>query len=241
MLSAITLSRTMIFIYELIILHRHSVVVEIMGAEVSKSADVSSPGDSYSRKLFFYPDAEQGDRHSLSSQELETRLRELIDVEEVITLVALFKTPLAQSVDTPIHDLCDYLAVHAFLFFRTQNWCWSIEKNGQGVIMQRSKDLASVLLQCAAQSRNSPVTNVRWPHDNRPVKAGSRCSVAGLLELLNREEHLEKEFDPIVDNCKFFATNVFNSINCDGLFYSFIPQVSQFTFFKINEIKNDVD
>ena len=68
----------------------------------------------YKNKLFFFPDLDQWETHTISSQHLETRLEELIDIDQVITLVALYKSPMNDESDTSgtLH--------HFFVFFKTQ-------------------------------------------------------------------------------------------------------------------------
>jgi len=178
-----------------------------MGAEASSNA---SPGMGtktvvYKQRLLFFPDVEQSETHTISSQYLEERLEELIDMGDMINLVALYKSPM--------NNVNDSSVVHFFVFFKTQGWWWTIEKDHEGVMMQRSKDMTDVLLQRAGENRNSPVLNVRWD-DQKVVKANSRCSVRELIQVINSQDYLNLKYDTLKD--VGFAAHVFNSTKCDG-------------------------
>ena len=90
--------------------------IGVMGAEASSNA---SPGMGtktvvYKQRLLFFPDVEQSETHTISSQYLEERLEELIDMGDMINLVALYKSPM--------NNVNDSSVVHFFVFFKTQVW-----------------------------------------------------------------------------------------------------------------------
>jgi len=165
------------------------------------SNSTSGSGGGYTKKLYFDPEADSqyGDKFLISDEELRQKMETLIDVEEVIKCVFIYRHPLYS------YQLTDSLLFHAFVVFETETWWWSIEKNNQNVTIQRSKKLDSVLHNYQRIQRIGPVKVV--------MKARGRGSVRDLIDTLWRQNLLNKPYDVIEENCKYFTANVFNHTN----------------------------
>jgi len=165
------------------------------------SNSTSGSGGGYTKKLYFDPEADSqyGDKFLISDEELRQKMETLIDVEEVIKCVFIYRHPLYS------YQLTDSLLFHAFVVFETETWWWSIEKNNQNVTIQRSKKLDSVLHNYQRIQRIGPVKVV--------MKARGRGSVRDLIDTLWRKNLLIKSYDVMGESCKFFAVTVFNHTN----------------------------
>ena len=172
-----------------------------MGSSQSTSG---SGGGEYTKKLYFDPEAdrEEGQSYLISDEELRQRLEDLIDVEEVITCVYVYRNPLYY------YQLTDFLMYHAFVVFETETWWWSIEKNNENVTIQRSKKLSRVLHQYRRVQRIRPIKLV--------MKARGRGSVRDLIDILWRKDLLYKPYNVFDENCKHFAAIVFKHTNSEG-------------------------
>ena len=168
------------------------------------SSGSTATGGEYTKKLYFDPEVDRvgGQHYWISDQELRDRIENLVDASENIRQVYVYRTPLYNF------QLTDYLVFHAFLVFETVTWWWSIEKNNENVTIQRSKKLSSILYEYRRVRRVRPVRLV--------MKAAGRGSVRDLIEILWRMNHLNKGYDIIRENCKYFAANVFNHTNSQG-------------------------
>jgi len=100
---------------------------------MSASASAST-GGTWKGLVYFDPAADKpGDPEEITNDELREKLRSMIDPSEKIVSVSLVKTPLWETQWT------NALAYHVFVYFRTTNYLWSIEKNSQGITIQRSQ------------------------------------------------------------------------------------------------------
>lgn len=62
----------------------------------------------------------------------------MIEPDETIINISVYKTPLNENQWTNL-----YLH-HKYICFETEKWYWSIEKNDEGLTIQRSKELKDV-------------------------------------------------------------------------------------------------
>lgn len=171
---------------------------------MGSSNSTCSTGGEYTKKLYFDPEADriEGKSYLISDEQLRQQLEDLIDVEEIIRCVYVYRNPLYY------YQLTDFLMFHAFVVFETETWWWSIEKNNENVTIQRSKKLSSVLHQYRHVQRIRPVKLV--------MKAHGKGSVRDLIDILWQKNLLNKPYDVIKENCKYFAANVFNHTNGEG-------------------------
>ena len=90
------------------------------------------------------------------------------DVYEKILSVETYITPLTK------HQMTELILHHEFVVFQTENFYWSIEKVGEGLIFQRSVNKDDVQLK---RSRESRLKETSWevtlkPVSHRRVKLG---------------------------------------------------------------------
>lgn len=93
-----------------------------------------------------------------------------------------------------------------FVVFETASWWWSIAKDNQYVLMQRS-------------STKNDVINYSYGNLNRFIQrvkyASSSGSVYTLIDWLHQKKLVSTPYDYSNNNSKHFADNIFNQF-CDG-------------------------
>ena len=70
--------------------------------------------------------------------ELINKMKELVQGHEQITTVSAYKCKLVQA------QLTQMVFNHQFVVYETDEWWWSVEKNSEGITIQRSKKLGFV-------------------------------------------------------------------------------------------------
>lgn len=164
----------------------------IMGASSSTKTGGKGWG------LYFDPASDQccGKEYNISDGELLATMSLLINVNEAIEEIWVYKCPLLEV------QLSQVLFHHQFVVLETSAWWWSIEKNAKVIAIQRSKRLECVRDRLKRQARNTPVEMLS--HDK-----GRKC-MKDLLEFLYMKDELNKTYDWLEENCKDFAKRIFD-------------------------------
>jgi len=98
------------------------------------SSMFASKGGTWKGLVYFDPAADKpGDPEKFTNDELREKLGSMIDPSEKILQVRLLKTPLFAI------QWSNFLLYHVFVHFATAKYEWSIEKNSQGITIQRSE------------------------------------------------------------------------------------------------------
>lgn len=177
-----------------------------MSSFFSSKSKSSSKGttEGWTSKIYFDPESDEsrGTTYSITDDELRTKMTELVDPEEKIIEVFIYKIPLNESQWTNL------LLNHQFIVFETGCFWWSIEKNDEGLTVQRSKHLNAVLRRYRQKPR---IEGTYW--DVQPIqKDEGRRTMGEFIEWLWKKDHLNKKYNWLTSNCKDFARNVFNEI-----------------------------
>ena len=93
------------------------------------------------------------------------------------------------------------LAYHQFLVIKTTNWYWSIEKDSEKILLQRSKTKDCVENFKEGQARYTPVKVM--------VESEGKGSMIDVIKFICETE-LGKEYNLLDDNCQHFAGRIFN-------------------------------
>jgi hypothetical protein len=149
--------------------------------------------------IYFYPESDKfsGPSHTISAETLKEKLRELIDPKEEIKNIWVYQCPLSNW------QLTQWLLYHAFVVLETDAWWWSIEKNTEGITIQRSKKNESVKDRYRQEPRPTPI--YRLYHDE------GRMLMGEFIDWLNEAGELFKEYHWIWENCKEFAERLFDN------------------------------
>ncbi|XP_057373235.1 uncharacterized protein LOC130694083 [Daphnia carinata] len=175
-----------------------------MGSSTSSIPESRSTGAAYTKKLYFDPNADspEGYDYSITDAELRETLSELVDVTERIVEVRYYKHPLSSM------QLTDGILHHAFIVFETNAWWWSIEKNDEGVTMQRSTDFDSVCEKYRRSDRQTSIGN----GVEMVKKASGSTTVMELIDHLWEGDYLNQEYNFETYNCQHFADLIYEFI-----------------------------
>ena len=94
---------------------------------------------------------------------------------------------------------------HQFVVIKTMNWWWSIEKNSEVILIQRSKHFkgyGGVLDYANNNKRKTPLLRVSSDVGQKTMK--------DLIEFLHEEDELNKAYFWNVNNCKHFAKKIYD-------------------------------
>lgn len=162
-------------------------------------------GGAYTSKLYFDPRADlpKDEGFLITQQELLEKLKTLIDVTEEIFRVRYYSNPLSSW------QLTNALFYHAFLVFKTENWYWSIEKNTQGLTIQRSKDMKTVVNYYRRAKRTTGMTSNTDIQLVDEILQGQGGSMRGLLYSIWKKEFLLEKYHLLKSNCQIFADSLF--------------------------------
>lgn len=160
-------------------------------------------GGEWKFQIYFDPNADDAkdDHHLISEENLLSQLEELIETTEKIERVYLYKTPISEI------QLTHAFLYHEFVVFQTKNWWWSIEKNGEFLVIQRSKTLEAVKDKFRKQLR---VTKEYWGKPTEIKSGVSKISMKNLIDWLHKENWLQERYDLLSSNCQHFGNAVYH-------------------------------
>ena len=161
----------------------------------------SSSGEGeWTNKIYFDPEADksEGSDYKISDEDLKKKMTDLIEGEENIKIIYAYECPIWGWQWS--HN---YLA-HKFIVLETDKWWWSIEKNAEGITIQRSKKLGYIKDRYRRNLRPKPVDEMKWDIGQRTMKE--------LVEFLYKEDELHKRYNVFSQNCKHFAERIFDEI-----------------------------
>ena len=157
-------------------------------------------GGDWKYRVYFDPEADKnGDKtYIISDNELRIRLVSLVDADEKIRNVTAYKVNLKEW------QLTQFIFYHMFIVFETDDWFWSIEKNSEGITIQRSKYLHAVKDRYRQNPRNSGIEMIKTDYAERSV------TVYELIRMLCRRNELNNMYTFLDSNCQAFGECVFN-------------------------------
>lgn len=155
-------------------------------------------GNNWEFQVYFDPESDKrrGRCYNISDDSLISEMSELIDYREKITDIWVYRCPLSAW------QLTQVLLNHQFVVLETNDWWWSIEKNTEEIVIQRSKDKSWVRDYLKQKERNTPVEILSSDK--------GRESMESLIAFLYLKNEVNKTYDWINDNCKNFAKRIFD-------------------------------
>lgn len=166
----------------------------------SSSSRGGGKGGEWTHKIYFDPEADQssGASYFIEDAELIEKLKGLVDPNEEILKVYAYKHKLSKW------QITSLMMYHLFIVFETKQWWWSIEKNSEGITIQRSKKEEAVKDKHRQKDRVSSVLHVK--------EDAGRNSVEYLIDWLYQQNELNKRYHYVSSNCKTFAKRVFDHV-----------------------------
>lgn len=115
-------------------------------------------GGRWRNQVVFDPKAHKnsGSIYTIDDDSLVEDMSELIDDSERIRQIWVYKNPLSGW------QLTQWFLNHQFVVLETVNWWWSIEKDGQKILIQRSKTLHGVRDYVPQKRRITPIKEMSY-------------------------------------------------------------------------------
>ena len=132
----------------------------------------------------------------------------IADVKLEKDLMSQLKDEEILNITTYKHELYWWQLTQAFLFhtfimFETNDWWWSVEKNDNGVFVQRSKHQWAVRDRLAGEKR---------PRVTQVASDTSTYTVRDFVVALAETDSLKRKYSLLFNNCKDFAKEIFDKV-----------------------------
>ena len=125
-----------------------------------------------------------------------------IDDSEKLKEMRLYKVPLVEW------QLTQVVFNHQFVVIDSSSWWWSIERDSEKILLQRSKFPYVVRNYNEGFLRKFPVVEIK--------RGDCKGIMKNLIEFLHCKGELKTEYDLVLNNCKIFANNVFDRFVVEG-------------------------
>jgi len=167
------------------------------------------------QQIYFDPfadesDWKEGDLYLEEHEELRTKLDRRVNDERVVQLIWYYN-PLSKhqlTYDYMVNGADEYIVLET-----SDHFWWSIEKNGEGVTIQRSKQFDAVAKLYRRQKR---LQGWFWKRVvGLQIKMRSSGKSKQLSELVEKiwTDELNRTYDELTDNCHDFAERTWNFLN----------------------------
>lgn len=165
-----------------------------MGSASSK--DGKEIRNCWDGKIYFDPGPHLSNwnRYFITEEELKTVSRKYVKDDDVIETIWHFKCDLLEWQITHV------LTYHAYIILQTGNYYWSIERNKQGVTIQRSTKMSFIKDKYRRLDRRGVGLICKTP---------GKGSMKELIKWLYYSDELVKEYHFVYANCHVFAEKLF--------------------------------
>ena len=163
------------------------------------SSSSSGNREAWTSKIYFAPqaDIQNPSIRTYNDGELRTELANIIDVDEDILNVSIWKCNLFSW------QLTNVFVFHAYVVFETDKFWWSVEKNNEGITIQRAKNSGSVKYWYRNTLRKST---------SEIITDRGRRTMKNLIDFIYIQDELNKEYSFTSSNCKHFAKKLFDEV-----------------------------
>ena len=154
----------------------------------------------WTNKIYFDSEADKpcSKNYAITDKELRKQMKMLIEQDEKIFNVYAYRNPIWGW------QLTNFFMSHWFIVFETEKWWWSLEKNTEGITIQRSEEQEFVLNRYRREKRPEPIVKIDSDKGNRNMN--------NLVEFLYRKDELYRKYNLYDDNCQHFAKRIFDEI-----------------------------
>ena len=178
-----------------------------MGSSISPSPSPSPGlnGKKWKSKTYFNPQATNvigGEQYEITDKELNKKMKELID-NEMIKKIFVHKVSLYKWQST------NFIMYHAFVVIQTDKWWWSIEKNTEGITIQRSRKKKFVQDIYRGIKRASQCKLIK-------EHQGNGKGINAVHNWLYQSDQLNKKYNLRKNNCKHFADELFDHLTTEN-------------------------
>ena len=132
--------------------------------------------------------------------------------EDKVYKVSLYTTPLFENMPSIFYSFGLYHAYVVFYTYKTRNgrFCWSLEKNAEGLLLQMSRNIEDVRDRISRTKKR-----IKYPHYWQPelnTSDESSLRLKELFEFIGETDQLNIKYTFNDKNCKKFAKEVFDVI-----------------------------
>ncbi|XP_064635172.1 uncharacterized protein LOC135492556 [Lineus longissimus] len=180
--------------------------------EITKPEDVCGdeiiPDEEGKYYAYFNAEADPdkgSSKYWITDDQLKHLLESYLDADEKIRTVTVYKKPLSEK------QLTFVLFYHLFIIFQTDTWWWSIEKNKEGLTIQRSKEQEAVRDSYRREPRLTKGKNY-WEVTEVQSDAGNK-TIKELIVWLEDKKWLFRTYHYSSSNCQHFGKAVFDYVS----------------------------
>lgn len=159
---------------------------------------MAKKGENWKSELYLVQNAEKSGYLTFTGDNLYDELKKYLKFDEVIEQVLAYKTKLSEVQVTKL------ILYHMFIVFKTKGCWYSIEKNSEGITLQRSSN-EEILLK---RSRDGE----RKPGLHRMKKDSGSKTVGEVIKFIFKENLLNKAYNYLDENCQGFGKDIFNFV-----------------------------
>ena len=169
---------------------------------------------------YFYKENGENEVNYYSLQKCVQDLHRITTSEE-IKEIGCYRCPIFRNGEENL------LVYHQFVLIKTTNWYWSIEKDSEKILLQRSKTEDDVKKRREDKDRRTPVKIM-------DINEG-KGSMIDVIKFICEAE-LDKNYYLVSDNCQHFAERLFNQFkkpsqdtrrpNCTAVIITFFIAVA---------------
>ena len=191
-----------------------------MGNILTSNLKDQSTGKGYRCKVYFYDwDVGEGERRgSLQSDDELLTLGERIGNSQIIRTISIQQHDLENSYLNFLNvGPLKQKFVHQFIVIRTRErqgtnqYFWSLEKNGDGVTVQRSIYLTNVLCKYKNKPRQKVEEICRHTFPAHRVASSYQKTMHHVFNYLRFSDAVTKEYSLFSANCIKFAKQLYDS------------------------------
>eukprot|EP00117_Sycon_ciliatum_P022181 scpid81126/ scgid19209/ len=163
-------------------------------------------GGQYDSNLYFDLDSDHDAYEvTVSSDEIGTfNPWERLECDEHILAIYLYKNKLFPM------QITQWRLFHSFIVFETDFAWWSIEKNSDGVTIQRRRQKDTVRNFYRGNLRTGYSQGVSPPHILKDAVKDDRTTIRSLMQFMSECELVSRKYHFLRHNCKDFTCALFN-------------------------------
>ena len=138
----------------------------------------------------------------VSIEDDSSQLKRLIDEGKIFT-VEMYECPVSNG----------WFLKHKFVIFETTKWWWSVEKNDEGITIQRSKNKDHVKNMFELKHRPASIKQIREGDKNKTKdKEKDIKTTEQFFQYMAKSGELSKAFCSLTNNCNTFSKAIYNKM-----------------------------
>ena len=172
-----------------------------MGNYYSASDQKYYKGGSWKGQVYFASESgfSTEQYNAINDDELKQIMERNTDDREEIESVWVYKCKLSSL------QLTMVVLNHQFIVLRTNRYWWSIEKNDEGITIQRSQKMCYVKDYYRKEKRSRPIQEIYHAYSKKTMK--------DVIEILWYQNELPTKYHWLTQNCQHFAARISKAVS----------------------------